>query len=317
MALYRAERLPAAQAAWEQAPRAAANTWVPLKPEAATSVGGAILTPQPDLTVVSSGKNAPTDVYTFTFTGELGGVTGLQLEALGEPRKGRTAGRGRTGGAILSELTATVQAGKRGKAQPVKFRSAIATHSPEEAPIAAAIDGDTATGWSTGANPGETHRAVFELAEPLTLKPGEMLTLTLDQRGGYGEAFRRLRFSVTRDAPPLGSDTLSETVAAALAIKKEDRTSEQAEAARPLLRAARSEAAPARSRAAGAPGAQARSAENEGAGPRRVEAARDEHSHPWRLPAQGRAGATWHARGAPSFPATGCRPRTGWISRAG
>jgi hypothetical protein len=229
MASYRAERLPAAQAAWEQTPRGTGNTWAPLTPKSSNSAGGAILTLQPDLTVVSSGKNAPTDVFTFTFTGEISGVTGLQIEALGEPRKGRTAGRGRTGGAILSELTVTVKPAKGGKAAPLKLRSAVASHSPEEAPITAAFDGDPATGWSTGANPGETHRAVFELAEPLALKADDVLTVALDQRGGYGEAFRRLRFSVTRDAPPLGGDTLSEAVVAALATKKEDRTPEQAE----------------------------------------------------------------------------------------
>lgn len=220
--------LPEAFAAWQKNGRARDHTWTPLLPEKAESAGGATLTIRPDATVSSSGKNSPTDVYTITLVGEVRSATGLRLEALGEPAKGRTAGRGRTGGAILSELSVSLQPAT-GKPRAVKLAAASASDAAEEAPVAAAIDGDTATGWSTGANPGKTHRAVFELAEPLTLAPGEKLVVSLDQRGGHGEAFRRLRFSTTSDAPPLGGGAAAEEIQALLALKKEERTPEQQE----------------------------------------------------------------------------------------
>jgi hypothetical protein len=69
--------------------------------------------------------------------------------------------------------------------------------------------------------------AIFEFAEPLTLAADDKLVLTLNQRGGYGEAFRRLRFSVTASAPPLAGDAATGDVAAALALPKRDRSEEQ------------------------------------------------------------------------------------------
>ncbi len=224
---YIANKLPAAQLAWERGARPSTNRWATLVPRSAKSTGGATLVIGPDHTVASSGKNAPTDIYTIELTVGLPNATGLQLEALGEDKKGRTVGRGRKGGAILSEFTAAIRRAGGGKLEPVTFRTAVSAHSPAGSPITAAIDGDTSTGWNISPNVGQNHRAVFEFATPLELKDGDRLVLTLDQRGGYGEAFRRLRFAVTADAPPLGGDTVSEEITVVRETPAKSRTAEQ------------------------------------------------------------------------------------------
>src|SRR5262249_44923858 len=107
----------AAVAAWEKE-TANATRWVALDPVEIASAGGATLTKQPDLSVVSGGTRPEKDTYTVTVATDLKGVTALRLELLTDdalPHHG--PGRQENGNLHLNEVR--VRAGPRKDASAV------------------------------------------------------------------------------------------------------------------------------------------------------------------------------------------------------
>ena len=97
--------------------------------------------------------------------------------------------------------------------------------------VAGAIDGNEDTGWAISPQFGKSHEATFETKSDAGHESGSVLTITLSQQYQDGKhALGRFRLSVTDGTRPLTRAKLPEAVAAALAVPKDERTAEQAEA---------------------------------------------------------------------------------------
>lgn len=181
--------------------------WNVLRPSALRSSGGATLTLQKDGTILAGGANPACDTYTVTADTDVAGITGIRLEAFPDASlPGRGPGRAVNGNFMLNEfrIEARPRFGAGAKASvPVELRNAKADFSQDSHggwPVAAAIDGNPATGWSIDPAEGLSHVAVFETNKPLGFSAGTQLTFTLR----HGEREHNLgcwRLAVTSAKP--------------------------------------------------------------------------------------------------------------------
>jgi hypothetical protein len=221
--------VPARQQAFE-AGLARLPTWHPVKVLTATSKGGAVLTAQPDGSILVSGKNPSPEVYTVTLETPLKGITGIRLEALADPKlPGGGPGRAPNGNFVLNEFKlSAADLATRGKATPVALHRAQATFSQEMYAVTGAIDNNPATGWAIAPQFGKTQTALFELTAPLNHVQGSVLTVTLDQRfQGKEHNLGKFRISVTTSQVPLSLTGPPPALAGILAIEPAKRTPQQ------------------------------------------------------------------------------------------
>ena len=118
-------------------------------------------------------------------------ITALKLEALVHPSLPRQGpGLAENGNFVLGEFAVRlILPGENGAEQsrPVSIKQAVADHSQERYPVAAAIDGRVETGWAINVSQGSLNvnrMALFALAEPLACPPGSRLEVTLIQPQG-------------------------------------------------------------------------------------------------------------------------------------
>ncbi len=196
---------------------AARQRWVTLEPTSAVSKAGATLKTLDDGSLLAGGVNAEKDSYSVVCLTDARNIRAVRLEAIGDKSlpagaPGRAEG---SGNFILSEfkLTAAPRADFN-RAAAVAIESASADYSQPGWPIAAAIDGNSATGWSVGTDDPErgwpvmrrgddpSHAATFHLREPIGFEGGTILTFTLDQTGDIKRHnLGRFRLSVLADDP--------------------------------------------------------------------------------------------------------------------
>ena len=113
-------RWASTQSQWEHALSERHPNWTVLDPATATASSGAILTRQPDGSIVASGTRGKTDVYTITAHSDLKGITAFRLEVLPDPSLPHDGpGRHDNGGFVLSNLRVAVAAGKH---EPLRGR---------------------------------------------------------------------------------------------------------------------------------------------------------------------------------------------------
>jgi hypothetical protein len=224
------DAVPGRQAAWEKQ-FAEPTAWETLKVESAKSQGGAVLTVQPDGSVLASGKNPFPELYTVTATTKVKGITAIRLEALTDkslPNKG--PGRSPSNGNfVLNEFK--VEAAKTGdkeKPRPVGLKDATADFSQESWNVKGAIDGKSETGWAIAPQMGQPHVAMFKFAAPADFQEGTTFTVTLDQRfQGKDHNLGKFRLSVTTSKNPQLKDPLPVNVLTAIAVPAAKRTPEQ------------------------------------------------------------------------------------------
>ena len=127
-------------------------------------------------------------------------ITAIRLEVLTHPSLPQGGpGRAGNGNFVLNEIQLFLDGGT-----PVRWRHATADHSQKDYPIAAAIDGDPATGWAINVTSGAMNvnrTATLVLAEPLTVPPGGKLVVRFEfgaQPPKYN--IGRFRLSATGDA---------------------------------------------------------------------------------------------------------------------
>jgi hypothetical protein len=221
--------LPARQAQWETG-LGRRPVWQPLEVVTAASKGGAVLTKQPDGSILASGKNPFPEVYTVTAKTDLKDITAVRLEALPDnslPAKG--PGRAGNGNFVLNEFKLFAQEqGATGKPAPVGLHKAQATFSQDGWAVAGAIDGNPNTGWAVAPQFGKAHTALFELKAPVNFARGALLTFRLEQRfGGRDHNLGKFRLSVTTSKPPLALSGPPPHLAAALAVAPAKRTQQQ------------------------------------------------------------------------------------------
>ncbi len=174
--------------------------WKSVKVDTFISVDGATLTQTEDGTLLASDTNPDQDTYVIAATTELEQVSALRLDVYPHdslPMKG--PGRCQNGNLHLSEVDLHVFEPNAANGQKIKFRSASADFNQADWGIERAIDGNPKTAWGIHPAVGEAHHAVFELAEPLTLKPDAKLVVSLRQLHGGSHLIGAFRISVSAD----------------------------------------------------------------------------------------------------------------------
>ena len=212
------------QAQWEASAAKSPAIWQPLEITSAKSKHGAMLDVQPDKSVLASGKNELSEVYTLEAT--LAGnerITAVRLEVLPDdklPAKG--PGRAGNGNFVLSTFAAEAKpaADNAAAATKIVFAKAIADFSQGQCDIQQAINGNSADFWAVVPQVGQRHVAAFEAKEPFGHDGGTKLSITLDQAYNMREPHNlgRFRLSVTTAQVPVSLEGLPPEVAAALAI---------------------------------------------------------------------------------------------------
>jgi hypothetical protein len=215
--------------------------WETLRPESIISLEGVTLKPQPDGSILASGKNPATDSYLLTIGKLPPKVTAFRLEVLPDdsfPRRG--PGRAGNGNFVLSEFVVHHRPAA-GETLAVALQNPSATYEQTGAitdnpygkwPIAAALDGDTKGrkwGWAVMEQVGQPHAAVFETASDLTLADGDSVSIGLWQNlDNPQHTIGRFRLSVTTAPRPVKiSDSIPPAIRAILEIAKGQRTEAQ------------------------------------------------------------------------------------------
>jgi hypothetical protein len=224
------KQIPAKQAAWEKS-QSNLVEWTVLEPTSVTSAGGASLTKKSDGSILASGKNPSTDLYTVLADTNMAGITGIRLEVLPDPSLGGNGpGRAPNGNFVLNEFQVMAwPIGDPAKAKAVTLHNAKADFSQENYAVAGAIDGKLETGWAVVPQLGMRHVAVFETKEPLNIPNGMTLSFKMDQRyEGKLHNIGRFRISVTTYKPPVPLDAgLPEAIVKILKVAPDKRTPEQ------------------------------------------------------------------------------------------
>jgi hypothetical protein len=203
--------------AWEVATAESRPAWTPLTLTALTSANGATLTRLPDGSIRSDGPRPDADTYTITVRSNLNGVTAIRLEVMVDdalPHHG--PGRADNGNLHLNEFRISANG------RPVAVRVATADFDQQDWTVRHAVDGNPQTAWGIHPQEGQSHEAVFELAEPID---GE-LTITLAQTHGGGHLIGRFRLSATNASHAVAS-RLPAAVRSALAVPAEQRSAAQ------------------------------------------------------------------------------------------
>ncbi len=215
--------LDKAFAAWTERESARAVPWTVLRP-ASMKASMPHLRLLDDGSVLASGDQTKSDTYTLGFDAKIDGVTALRLEVLPDeslPARGpgRTYYEGPKGDFFLSELTLTV-GGK-----PVRMSGATQDQPNNRA--AAAIDGNPATGWTTGGAVGKPHEAVFAFATPTRLDGTAQLRMLFERY--YASGLGRFRISVTSASRKAEATGHGSAIEAILARPIAERTAEEVE----------------------------------------------------------------------------------------
>jgi hypothetical protein len=224
---YEQRDFPKKQVEWEA--NAAKNpvVWQPLEISSAKSKHGATMDVQPDKSVLVSGKNELSDVYTLEAA--LKGnerITAVRLEVLpGDKLPAKGPGRADNGNFVLStfalEAAPSDPATESGRvAQRISFAKAIANFSQAQCDVQQAINENPADFWAVAPQFGQRHVAVFEAKEPFGHEGGTKLTVILDQAYNQTEPHNlgHFRLSVTTALSPVPLEGVPQEVAAALAI---------------------------------------------------------------------------------------------------
>ena len=225
----------AAQARWEQKTKGRLQggklDWVTPKPDSLVSSGGATLVVQPDLSVLSTGKNPAHDIYTINLGTDQQGLTALRLEALPHPSFGNQSLSRGNGNFVLTGFEVSVSSKADPKPRPVKIAAAAADYEQSGFPAAHAIDDNPKTGWAVDGYVRRAGRtAVFTFAQPIAGGPGTVLTVRMRHESQYAQHnIGRFRLSLTSVPKPgiSGQAGLPAAVVQALAVEGGKRTLQQ------------------------------------------------------------------------------------------
>jgi hypothetical protein len=204
-------------AAWQKPQREAAiqdRRWTALRPATAVSDSGSELKLETDDSLLAHGKMADTSTYFLSFTNELKGVVGVRIEALPhDSLPGKGSGRAADGNFVLTEVAAKIQRLDQ-IFTVISFASARADfeqsqdgngHSNLVWSAASVIAGplpDHSNGWAILPQTNQAHQLVLGLTAPVTLQPGETLTLELKQNYP-GHPLGHFRIGVATDKEAL------------------------------------------------------------------------------------------------------------------
>jgi hypothetical protein len=223
--------LDRAQALWETSmSREAAARWSVLTPDSLTAGGGVELQASPDGSVLASGANAPSVVYTVEAIPALPRITAVRLEALPDPSLPKGGpGRDIYGNFQLNGIQISLG---DSDIQIKAIRSDDGGGSLESFfPKTLSRDAYAPRGWRIDASREEKRlprQIVFSLATPLAIAPGSKLKIRLKHQGTVvGQAIGRFRLSVTAGATPNRIVDVPAKLRPVLAIPVAERTEQQ------------------------------------------------------------------------------------------
>lgn len=216
--------------------------WKPLPAQQFQSKQGATMEKLQDGSVLVSGKNPAHDTYTMTVPaaalGELP-ITSFRLEALTDATMDKQSLSRGGGNFILTEFQAEVasETPPSGGAQAeapttLAWAKAEADYAQKDHPVAAAIDGKEDTGWAVdGQDKAENRKAAFFLKQPLSLKPGQVLTVRMKHDSKYDRHnIGHFRLSMNfLDGPTLEDTGVPTNVVEVIRIAAAQREPQQAE----------------------------------------------------------------------------------------
>ena len=187
--------------------------WTVLAPTAMESTGGATLTRQPDNSVLAGGTNADGDVYAIQAGIELPEVRAIRLEALPDPSMpNHGPGRHSTGNFHLKAFRVLAVSGAGAEtAEQLRIADARASFEYNQygnGSILGTILEDDPRTWHVFGRWGERHVAVFQLAAPWRVQPGQSLIVLCAHRAresAAGMNLGRFRLSVSADPHALES----------------------------------------------------------------------------------------------------------------
>ncbi len=216
------------------AQRGAGARWQPLDAETFLSAEGATLTRDADGVILASGVLPERDTYTVTVATLPERIIALRLNVLPHdslPMRG--PGRCENGNLHLSEIELRIFAPGAPEGRVTKISSVTADFNQAGWGIERGLDGDIKTAWGIHPAVGQAHHAVFALAEPLTLKAGARLSITLRQAHGGSHLIGAFSLAVTTDAAA-NATALPGEIEAALAATERTETQRIALAAHAL-----------------------------------------------------------------------------------
>jgi mono/diheme cytochrome c family protein len=211
----------AALGRWVSTQRDQLVEWITPRPERLESTLPKLRL-QEDGSIFADGDATKRDEYALSYaaTSITQPVTALRLEVLPDPRlpaggPGRSYYEGRRGDFFLSELRVIVDG------QPIPLHSA--SHSYGNLSVGSGtadaenvIDGNASTGWSTSLRPGQPHRLVVNLAQPVPA--GSPIRVEMLFERHFAASLGRFRIDFAHaDADlrvaPLASDTQQQLAA--------------------------------------------------------------------------------------------------------
>ena len=191
------------------------TAWLPLDITSAKSKAGATLTRESDNSILASGTDPSTDVYTVVGTTPLNDITALRIEALPDAHlPGNGPGRAPNGNFVLSGISVRASS-KDTPDTAIEFKTARATFEQEKYPAANALVDLKDGGWAILPNAGKPAVATFYATEPFASSGNAKLTVTLSHQFSFGHhTLGKFRIWVTRkpqpdDAAALPMDILS------------------------------------------------------------------------------------------------------------
>ncbi len=215
---------------WEKKIRNNPTVWEPLLPRSFVSSDGATLKRLEDDSLIASETRPERDTYTISATSSLSRVQALRLDVLPDdslPMKG--PGRCDNGNLHLSEIKVFVLDDDSSKRIEIGIKQATADWNQQGWTIAHSLDGNPATAWGIYPKVGEAHYAVFELTEPVDMKPSSQLVFQLDQHHGGGHLIGRLKLYAA-DSDPRVATVLPNAVYQAIKKNPIERTDQQSTA---------------------------------------------------------------------------------------
>ena len=218
LASYEKDELPAKEAAWEAGVDPSRDLWTPMTPTLMTSANGATLSNENGV-IRADGERPVTDTYVIGLYADMPKITGLKLEVLPDDQlSGNGPGRSDNGNFVLSEMTVTVAPlANPTAARQLRFTKSNADFEQAGYPFKRAIDGTQDDGgWAVAGKTGEAHRAIVELAEPIELTGGALLTVVLEQLYGSHHTLGKFAFSATDAASPINAKPIPAEVLAVL-----------------------------------------------------------------------------------------------------
>ena len=241
---------PAVLLAAEHAPKVAKwarlhgqrAVWHPLAGPAYRSEAGSTFTQTTAGIVFVGGPRPDKDTYIATADAGRETIAAIRLNVFADdslPKHG--PGRQDNGNFHLSEFELRVLESGNTGTNKLKIRRATADFNQADWGVAKAIDGEEKTAWGIHPSEGQSHYAVFELAEPFQPKPGDRLEIILKQLHGEGHLIGAFNLAITKDA--MDAEALSIAAESALAVAPAKRSEvQQLELATVALRATALEA---------------------------------------------------------------------------